>query len=153
MTNLTKISACERLGLVFLFVILAQYDEGWDIFNHTFQRTGITTIKGVVEVFEALLCFDAWLMQETFWNNSNRVEATTSARASIEALLKLCKQKIPLLVKLDKQKVPTVNANCWKFPKFHELLHVVDDIERFGAPRNFNAERPESLLINLTPHF
>ena len=27
-TNLTKISAAERLGLVFLFVILAQYDEG-----------------------------------------------------------------------------------------------------------------------------
>jgi hypothetical protein len=36
---------------------------------------------------------------------------------------------------------------CWKFPKFHELLHVVDDIEQFGAPRNFNSEQPESLLI------
>ena len=32
-TNLTKISASERLGLVFLFVILAQYDEGWAILN------------------------------------------------------------------------------------------------------------------------
>ncbi len=40
-----------------------------------------------------------------------------------------------------------MKENCWKFPKFHELLHAVDDIERFGAPRNFNAERPESLLI------
>ena len=27
------------------------------------------------------------------------------------------------------------------------MLHIVDDIARFGAPRNFNAERPESLLI------
>ena len=27
-TNLTKITAKERLGLVFLFVILSQYDEG-----------------------------------------------------------------------------------------------------------------------------
>ena len=27
------------------------------------------------------------------------------------------------------------------------MLNVVDDIEQFGAPRNFNAERPESLLI------
>jgi hypothetical protein len=26
-------------------------------------------------------------------------------------------------------------------------LHVVDDIEQFGAPRNFNAEQPESFLI------
>ncbi|KAI2502420.1 hypothetical protein MHU86_12077 [Fragilaria crotonensis] len=40
-----------------------------------------------------------------------------------------------------------MKENCWKFPKFHELLHIVDDIERFGAPRNLNAERPESLLI------
>jgi hypothetical protein len=40
-----------------------------------------------------------------------------------------------------------VKENCWKFPKFHELLHVVDGIERFGAPRNFDAERPESFLI------
>ena len=36
-----------------------------------------------------------------------------------------------------------MKENCWKFPK----LHVVDDIEQFGAPRNFNAERPESFLI------
>ena len=24
--------------------------------------------KNVVEVFEALLCFDAWLLQDTFWD-------------------------------------------------------------------------------------
>ena len=60
---------------------------------------------------------------------------------SIEALLKLCKQNIPAL-----------KENCWKFPKFHELLHVVDDIERFGAPRNFNAEQPESQLIYSAKH-
>ena len=27
------------------------------------------------------------------------------------------------------------------------MLCVVDEIEQFGAPRNLNAERPESLLI------
>jgi hypothetical protein len=37
-TNLTKISAADRLGLVvFLFVILAQYDEGWQILESTFE--------------------------------------------------------------------------------------------------------------------
>ncbi len=92
-------------------------------------------MKNVVEVFEALLCFDAWLMQDTFWDSSNSAHAMRSARFSIETLLKLCKKNIP-----------TVKENCWKFPKFHELLHVVDDIERFGAPQNFNAEQPESLL-------
>ena len=134
-TNLTKVTARERLGLVFLFVILSQYDEGWDILDHTFQRRSTTTVKNVVEVFEALLCFDAWLMQDTFWDSSNSAQAMQSAQLSIEALLKLCKNNIPAF-----------KENGWKFPKFHELLHVVDDIERFGAPRNFNAERPESLL-------
>jgi hypothetical protein len=38
--------------------------------------------------------------------------------------------------------------NCWKFPKFHELLRVVDNIESFGAPRNYHAERPEAPLID-----
>jgi len=37
--------------------------------------------------------------------------------------------------------------DAWKFPKFHELLHIVDDMSRFGSPVNFCAQRPESLLI------
>jgi hypothetical protein len=28
-TNLAKITASERIGIVFLFVILFQYNEGW----------------------------------------------------------------------------------------------------------------------------
>jgi hypothetical protein len=65
-TNLTKVAARKRLGLEFLFV------------------------KKVVEVFEALLCFDAWLMQDTFWDSSSIAMAMQSARSSIETLLKLC---------------------------------------------------------------
>ena len=76
-------------------------------------------------------------MQDTFWDSSNSAQAMQSAQSLIEALLKLCKNNIPAF-----------KENGWKFPKFHELLHVVDDIERFGAPQNFNAERPESLLIH-----
>ena len=83
-------AARERLGLVFLFVILSQYDKGWDILDHTFQRRSTMTVKNVIEVFEALLCFDAWLMQDTFWDRSNSTQAMQSARLSIEALLKLC---------------------------------------------------------------
>jgi hypothetical protein len=77
-TNLTKVTACERLGLVFLFVILSQYDVGWDILDHTFEHKSRTTVKNVVEVFEALLCFDAWLMQDTFWDSSNSAHAMQS---------------------------------------------------------------------------
>ncbi len=43
--------------------------------------------------------------------------------------------------------IPTIKATAWKFPKFNELLHIVDDIEHFGAPMNYCAQRPESMLI------
>ena len=135
-TNLTKISARERLGLVFLFVILAQSDEGWDILTHTFRKHPNTSVADVIQVFEAMLCFDAWLMQTTFWAANDTTGAKDAAQRSIQKLLAMCRAKIPV-----------TKATGWKFPKFHEMLHIVDDIARFGAPRNFNAERPESLLI------
>jgi hypothetical protein len=53
-------------------------------------------VKNVVEVFEALLCFDAWLMQDTFWDSSNSAHAMQSARFSIETLLKLWKKTFQL---------------------------------------------------------
>ena len=47
------------------------------------------------------------------------------------------------------QETHSVNwkQNNMEIPKFHELLYILDDMERFGAPVNFNAQRPESLLI------
>ena len=34
----------------------------------------------------------------------------------------------------------------YNFPKFHELLHIVNDTLRFGASTNLCAQRPEALL-------
>ena len=44
-TNLSKISAADCLGLVFLFVILAQYDEGWQILRSTFAAHNAKTAR------------------------------------------------------------------------------------------------------------
>ncbi|KAI2493667.1 hypothetical protein MHU86_12067 [Fragilaria crotonensis] len=55
---------------------------------------------------------------------------------AIKTLMSMCVTDIPL----SKNK-------SWKFPKFHELLHLLDNMERFGAPINYCAQRPESLLI------
>ena len=91
-TNITKISAAERVGLVFLFVILGHYDEGWTILSsalenchnskpatthpQTTARTGEPApkrhcykpeFKDILQVFEALLCFDEWLRKDSYW--------------------------------------------------------------------------------------
>jgi hypothetical protein len=150
-TNLTRITAKERLGLVFLFVILFQYDEGWNIITKCFEKErkenggsnqvlqpGVD-VPGILEVLESLLTFDAWLRKSDYWSTSDPGEsnrAMTRVKKSISKFMKMCHDGIP-----------NGRANAWKFPKFHELHHIVDDISRFGAPANFCAERPESLLI------
>ena len=138
-TNLTKISASERLGLVFLFVILFQYDEGWQIIQSSLLGRTEKKLPEIVQTFEALLCFDAWVNQSHFWKTSDsvgRAAAMATATESIQELMKMCRKNIP-----------TSKPNAWKFPKFHEMLHIVDDMSRFGSPVNYCAQRPESLLI------
>jgi hypothetical protein len=136
-TNLTKISASESLGLVFLFVILAQYHEGWIILESALRKRTETSLADIVELLEAMLCFDAWLNRGTFWRLEETAVAKDSAQFSIKVLMSMCSNYLP-----------TTNSNRWNFQKFHELLHVVDDMSRFGAPTNFCAQRPESLLIS-----
>jgi Plavaka transposase len=135
-TNLTKISAAERVGLVFLFVILAQYDEGWIILSKALQQKTRTSLRKIINVFEALLCFDQWLNKPTYWNAEHHDESILQVSDAITKLMEMCKKDIPLFKK-----------KTWKFPKFHELKHILNDMERFGAPINYCAQRPESLLI------
>ena len=72
----------------------------------------------------------------TFWSSDSELEWKVSAQTLIRNMMKMCQKYIP-----------TANANKWNIPKFHELLHIVDDISRFGAPMNYSADCPESLLI------
>ncbi len=123
--------------MVFLFVILAQYHEGWIIWESTLRQRTETSVAGIVELLEAMLCFDAWLNRRTFWRLEETAVDKDSAQFSIKVLMTMCSNYLP-----------TTNSNRWNFPKFHELLHVVDDMSRFGAPTNFCAQRPESLLIS-----
>jgi Plavaka transposase len=134
-TNLTKISAAERVGLVFLFVILVQYDSGWAIVSAALSKHK-TDLADILELFEAMLCFDAWLNKPLFWPLDQTAEAKATLNVSIQELMAMCATRIP-----------SNKINAWNFPKFHELLHLADDMERFGAPINFSAQRPESLLI------
>ena len=136
-TNLTKISATERVGLVFLFVILVQFDVGWAIVSAALQKHD-TDLADILELFEAMLCFDAWLNQPMYWalDAGGTAEAKATMITSIQALMDMCVHQIP-----------SNKEHAWNLPKFHELLHLADDMERFGASINFSAQRPESLLI------
>ena len=83
-----------------------------------------------------MLCFDAWLNKETYWLSSDTDFSKAFVSQSIRKQMQMCQKYIP-----------TANDTAWNFPKFHELLHILDDMTRFGSPLNFCAQRPESLLI------
>lgn len=179
-TNLTKITATERVGIVFLFVILFQYESGWQMIQACLEKRSNTKVPEVLEVLESLLCFDAWLNQSHFWETSDpRHVAKVMKRHqdSIRNFMDMCKKSIPLKVEgkednkkkgrkekkgqkerceasisMKKEGEPNDPEAAWKFPKFHELLHIVDDMSRFGSPVNFCAQRPESLLIPAAKH-
>lgn len=151
-TNITKLSAAERLGLVFLFVILGHYDEGWTILSSALEHCHNSTtetsepapkrhcykpqFKDILQVFEAILCFDEWLRKDTYWVHQDSPIHKAVVTRSIAKLMHLSKKYIPI-----------VKSTAWHYPKFHELKHIVDDIIRFGAPQNYCAQRPEALLI------
>ncbi len=194
-TNLTKITASERVEIVFWFVILFQYEEGWRMIQLCLEKRTKKKVPEVLEVLESLLCFDAWLNQSHYWETSNPTHVArimAKHQDSIRNFMDICKKSIPLKMegkdeeekdgkkrrpskrnghhegtrkkKGNNEKHGTSNpieiegqnnnnhANAWKFPKFHELLHIVDDMSRFGSPVNFCAQRPESLLIPAAKH-
>jgi hypothetical protein len=95
-TNLTKISAAERVGLVFLLVILSQYDEGWVILSKALQQKDQTSVRKVISVFEALLCFDQWLNKPTFWTAAHHDASKLRVAIAITKLMEVCKTGIPL---------------------------------------------------------
>ena len=81
--------------------------------------------------------FDQWLNQPTYWPHStSHDQFMQSVKQSIRVLMEHCIQHI----KLKPRKT-------YKFPKCHELLHIVHYMERFGGSLNFCAQRPEDLLI------
>ena len=134
-TNLTRISAVERVGLVFLFVILSHYDTGWTVLDTILQQKTNSGLADILELLEAMLCFDAWLNKQEHWDLDDEDAATEALTTSIQSLMEMCRHRIPL-----------GKYGQWNFPKFHELLHIPQDMCRLGSPHNYNAERPESLL-------
>jgi hypothetical protein len=77
-------------------------------------------------VFEAILCFDEWLRKDTYWADHN-AEGT-------KAIVSLLITKI---MHSSKQYIPTSKSTAWNYPNFHELMHIVDDMSRFGVPQIF----------------
>lgn len=87
------------------------------------------------ELAEALLCFHAWYKRAELRLNEGGKVNTEAIQASVQKLLAMVRWY-----------TPRKKGNGWKLQKFHDLLHLAKDIERFGPPANFDAGPHESGL-------
>ena len=128
-TNLSFVQAHEWVGILFLLVTLAQTDRVWRLLDAALKKAKYKGMKDALQVMEAFLCFDAWLHKDAFWSLENAVECEQSSLASIQMLMQMCIDVFP--------------QEQWHVLKFHLLLHYPFFISKFGAPNNYDSQRPE----------
>ena len=99
-------------------------------------------LQEILQLFEGLLCFNAWANKNEYSNVDDPIQCSARSE-SIKRMMHHCMQQIRNVKNKD---FP------FRFPKFHEILHLLDNIKQFGARMNFCAQRTESLLIPAAKH-
>ena len=128
--SLSNMTASERAGQVFLLVCLSQFDEGWYILNRGLLAKGHDTdLSEVLEILEALCCFDAWTRLDKFWHYSKQKQLAEQATESLAFLLLMVSNCLP-----------REDGNGWRLPTFHNLTHIVSDMCKYGKPKETNTE-------------
>ena len=93
-----------------------------------------------IKLFEATLCFDAWVSQSSFAKDEFD---TTSAHQ--------CKADIAIrnYMKLYTSLIKDPIGNGTKTSKIHQMLHITHNITQFGPPKAYNGQTPEHCLSPL----
>ena len=86
-------------------------------------------------IFQQMLCYWMWLKKEEYWKSEDR-HVKAEAKAAISKMLTELKQLWP-----------RASGQGWEKPKFHEQLHIPDDIERNGAPKGYKSDCTEHFHI------
>ena len=127
-TTLTNILGCRTVWASVSLCYLVNLWRGMADFGYNFaEKDHHQPPQGVLKP-----CFVLMPGSECqrFWSVDQEQQGKLDAVASIRKLMQMCKSRIP-----------TDNSARWNFPKFHELLHIVEDIVRFWAPINYSAKR------------
>ena len=129
-TTIALKTSTEECGLVFLLVCLAQFDDGWLLLDHALRSKGHNTnLNQVLDTLESLSCFHAWTRMDEFWKISEQDQFANEAKKALaDMLAKLCKR------------LPRIDGNGWKLPTFHNIMHMVSDMCKYGKPKEANTE-------------
>ena len=111
-------------------LIMALTSESWS--KYLIKRFSKEFWKNFIEGFELILCYFEWCRKPTFWKPGDKNEKTNAHRS-----IKIMMWQLNKLLPRD--------TGCgWDITKVHELLHIVDDIERYGALANTNTSPQEN---------
>ena len=124
-SSITDISAGTKVGILFSTVIAALTKQGRIILLNDAKLTETNYIN-MIEAFELLLCYWAWLKKEEFWHIDN-MDALQCAKISIFKTINRLKHLFP-----------RSTGNQWDIPKFHEQLHIAFLIYLFGCHLNIH---------------
>ena len=132
-SNLKDLDAKYRVGILFTFVMVAMTKEGKEFLDPILkERT-----NDIIEILEMVLCYWKWLKKESYW----KIGDHAAKNAAKEAIRKMLRKIIRLLNRKKGQ--------GWNLPKFHEQLHVPDDIHRNGPPSATNTQPTEHNHIEI----
>jgi hypothetical protein len=92
-----------------------------------------------VMLMECLLSFWSWYKSEEKipWNATSKDKLLFSIRK---------------MIRLVRLVLPREDGNNWKIQKLHELMHIAEDVENFGSPKNFDCGILENRLIHVGKH-
>ena len=135
-TTLSYLTADLKVGKMFAICCIASTLEGESFFSNVLED-GATTWRKMLYVFQQILCYWAWLKQDTFWI-SDDLEACHTATDSIKTMMKQLQALWPRKVGLE-----------WNLTKLHEQFHVPMDIHRHGRHKNVHTGPPEHHHVTL----
>jgi hypothetical protein len=86
-----------------------------------------TNLIEVLEVLEALSCFDTWSQMDKYWKLSQQTELSMEAKKSLAKMLTMVRDCLPCK-----------KGNGWKLPTFHNIMHIISDMCKYGKPKESN---------------
>jgi len=134
-TGITQLTGDLKVAKMFAICCVASTREGETYFTNVLGGSAIW-IK-MVYVFQQILCYWAWLKQDTFWMAGDRnacIQATASIKIMIRQLTSLWPRKVGLE---------------WNITKIHEQCHVPEDIHRHGRHKNVHTGPQEHNHITI----
>ena len=114
-SSIKDISAGTKVGILFAIILAALTQDGKDVLLNE-ANISIKKQSDMIEAFEMLLCYWAWLKKEEYWA-CHDMDALQRAKTAI------CKTVSQLLLLFPR------SSGCqWKIPKMHEQLHTAHNI-------------------------